>query len=230
MKSLSAGIFLMVFSTLCFYVPSTIYSLEGFDSSQVPTMFYNYYLWMMAGAFALNIVYASFLFYFIDSRNLFLKIPVCWLILGESYTLVYHVINKGFLMNLSSEGGKIVTLVIFTICLTFFLYRAVVKPKSDSFNPAKTYILNYYPKDLLGIFSWIVNHSGRKVIYQDGDVYGFRKKTGKVEKSKIHSRTIKENVAFTEIPIIREPERIIGRKFQLFKYNCNTMVRDATGT
>lgn len=125
MKSLIAGLMLILLATLCFYVPSTMFGLEGFDVSTVPIQFYRYYAWMMAGVLVLNIVYASYLLYWIPANKIYLKIPVSWLVIGETYTLIYHIINKIYLLNVSSRTGKIATMAIFAVCCTFFVYRAV---------------------------------------------------------------------------------------------------------
>lgn len=226
MKSISASVFLILFSTACFYIPSIIFSLSGFDVSTVPEIFYLYYAWMMAGALCLNICYAFFLFWFINPKNLFLKLPVLWLVCAETYTLVYHIVNKIYLLNVSSVTGKIITLSFFTICCLFFVYRALFRQKSEDFDPRKTYIVNFLPKDIYGIFNWLINHAGHKGIYQDGNVYLFKKRSGKVERIPIE--TIKENAILKSVRRINDIDRIVGKKFSL-KYNCNAMVKDAIG-
>lgn len=224
-KSISASVFLILFSTFCFYAPSTLFSLSGFDVSTVPERFYLYYCWMMAGALCLNIMYACFLFIFINPRNLYLKLPVLWLIFAETYTLIYHIINKVYLLNVSSVPGKALTLSIFTVCCLFFAYRALFRPKTEEFDPRKTYIVNFLPRDVYGVFNYLINHSGHKGIYQDGSVYAFKRRTGKVERMPID--TIKEDVALKSIGRLKNVDRLVGKEFHAIKYNCNTMVNDA---
>lgn len=224
MRSFMAGIFLIVFSTLCFYIPAEMFELSGFDITTVPERFYDYYSWMMAGAFALNITYATFLFYFIRTDNLLLKLPVCWLIIAETYTLIYHLINKIYLMNVSNKPGKIATIIIFIVCCSFFFHRAIFKRKSDKFYPEKTYIVRFVPKNYLGLLNHILTRSGHMGIYQDGYIYKFRKESSKVEKILFKSDN---SMSFEEIERIENVRSVIGKEYSLLKYNCRHMVNDA---
>lgn len=229
MKSLAPGVFLLLFSTLCFYLPATLFSLKGFDMSLVPKTFYQYYSWMMAGALCLNIAYAGFLFYLIDPGNLYLKIPVCWLVVAEIYTLVYHVINKILLLNASSDIGKVLTLAVFAGCSIFFFYRAIKKPSSEKFDPTKTFVIRYLPKDMPGVFNYLWDHAGHKALYQDGKIYKFEKDTGFVESKKAtYEYFEKDNISIVEIPKIKDIDNLIGGKFHLRKFNCNHLINYAT--
>jgi hypothetical protein len=220
-------VFLILASSVCFYLPSVIFSLSGFNVETVPKRFYDYYAFMMAGALCLNIIYAFFLFMVISPKNLYLKLPVLWLLIAESYTLIYHVINKIWLLKISNSFGKIATVIIFVICCSFFIFKALFRQKSEEFDPRKTYVVNFLPKDILGIFNWLKNHTGHKGIYQDGKIYAFKRRTGRVEAMSIEEE--KENAILKEIPRISDIDRLIGKEFSLFHYNCNTMVKDATG-
>lgn len=229
MRSLAAGIFLIIFSTLCFYLPSALFSLHGFDISLVPRRFYLYYCWMMAGALSLNIVYASFLFYFIKPENVFLKITVCWLVIAETYTLIYHIVNKIFFLNVSSDVGKTVTLVFFALCLMFFLYRAIKKPSTEKFDPRRTFIIRYLPKNTIGVFNYIFDHAGHKGLYQNGKIYKFEKDSGFVEsKLATYEDFQRTDISLKEIPTITNIDQLIGKKFNLLRFNCNHLARYAT--
>lgn len=151
MKSLIAGLLLILFSTLCFYLPSSIFGLPGFDVSTVPIRFYRYYAWMMAGTLALNVIYACYLLFWIPKKNIFLKLPVSWLVIGETYTLLYHVINKIFFLNVSSRYGKISTIAIFTVSCTYFVCRAVTvyRKNNTRFKPAKFFKAVIYTSSIL---------------------------------------------------------------------------------
>lgn len=186
---------------------------------------------MMAGTLCLNVVYVSFLFYFIKPENLLLKIPVCWLVIGETYTLIYHVVNKIYLLNISSETGKNITLVFFAICCLFFLYRAIKRPRTEKFDPRKTFVIKYLPKNTAGIFNYIFDHSGHKAFYQDGKIYKFEKDSGfVVSKLATYEDFKRDDMSIKEIPIIKNIDQFIGKKFNLFFYNCNHLIRDAQRT
>jgi hypothetical protein len=231
MKPLAAGIFLVMFSTLCFYIPSFIFNLNGFDISSVPKRFYQYYCWMMTGAFCLNIMYAAFLFYLIKPEHLVLKMAACWLVIGETYTLVYHILNKIYLLNASSTTGKIATLVVFTFSCLFFFYRAIRKPTSEKFDPRKTFIIRYLPKNTIGVFNYIWDHAGHKALYQDGKIYKFEKDSGLVEYSMATYEYFKHgDISLKEIPMIRNIDKIIGKRYSLMKFNCNHLVKYAIRT
>lgn len=163
MKSLIAGLILIALSTLCFYLPSSLFGLAGFDVSLVPARFYQYFSWMMAGTLALNVIYASYLLYWIPGKNAFLKIPVSWLVIGETYTLIYHVINKIYLLNVSNRSGKIATIAIFSVSCTYFVYQAVTAYRKNvvRFKPARFFRAVIYTSSILFfMLGFLVIHFG----------------------------------------------------------------------
>jgi hypothetical protein len=225
------GIFLVLISTACYYVPVYFAGLKDFDIKTVPTEFYNYYCWTTSGFLLLTAIYAICLFIAINPKLLTLKLISCWLAIAETYTLINHVLDK--FMNYQAYNGSeiLVTLVVFVFFCAFFIRRAIYKQKSDVFIPKNTYVVSKLPTDTLSILNYIFNHSGHKSIYQDGDLYKFSKENKEVIKEVATSEFLhRKSIVFKEIHRISNPEKVLGKKFNIRKYNCNHMVKDARGT
>lgn len=90
------------------------------------------------------------------------------------------------------------------------------KPESDAFRPNRTYVVDYLPEK--GLIKYLFNCSGRKAIYQDGFLYGFD--AGVLVKRKVILKTMM-NVHLKEIPDIKNVDSLIGKRFNLIKFNCN---------
>lgn len=231
-KQIILGILLLVLSTLCYYVPTYFANLRSFDLSEVPDRFYNHFRWKTSGAFLLTAIYSCYLFFIIDPRKLALKLIVCWLFIAETFTFINHVINKFYKYQLFNEYEIVITCSVFIICFIFFLGRALHVDKSTKFNPEKTYILRFKPKNILGIFNHIVNLKGHVAVYQDGRTYKFRKKSGKIEAAKFSTKSTRiliesGQLSIKLIPRVEDVWKLIGNKYNFFKYNCNHLEREA---
>jgi Na+/melibiose symporter-like transporter len=226
-KQIIISFLLIIVATLCYYIPTMMASSKGIDLKSVSDQFYNHHIWRTSGSFALTAIYAGCFFIAVPEKYLIVKIISCHLFLMETLSFVSHAVNMFYLKNGFSLNQIISALLVFTISCSFFIHRALTRPKSDKFDPNKTYIINYLPKNILGVLSWIVSHSGHKGIYQAGRIYKFSEKTGKVKKLIFYSGLLQENIIFKETPTIKNPERLVGNEYHLFHYNCNTMVKDA---
>lgn len=229
LKQLLIAVFLILISTLTYYIPNYVVDIRVIDKSLVQKEFYDFFAWKLAGCFLLNALYAIILFIYINPKHLVLKIALCWLAIAESATFLMHIHDKFYRNQPKNETQAVIVLIIFTICCLFLLKRAIFKQKSDFFNPSRTYIINFLPKNTLGILNYIINKAGHKAIYQDLIIYKFNTKTEKVEKKLEKPEFFHRNdITFTEIPEISDINRLIGKKYKRFSYNCNHLVRDAT--
>jgi hypothetical protein len=222
-KQLLFGIGLVMVATLGYYVPTYFASSRGIDLSAIDARFYQHYIYRTSGAFFLTAVYAVCFFSFVPHRFLVVKLFALWLAIAETVTFFIHVYNMFFYTGYRLDH-IILTLVTFGICCLFFFHRAIFKRKSDEFNPEKTYIVRFAPKNIYGLLNHIVTRSGHTGIYQDGFIYKFRKKSNRVEQVEF---TKSENMTFKEIEKLKGVGLVIGKEYRPFKYNCNHMVKDA---
>ncbi len=228
-KELITGIMLMLFSTLCYYVPEYFASASSIDFSNVPDDFHNHYKFRTSGAFLLTAVYAGLLFLFTDSKKYKIKIIFLWLFLAETYTFLNHISDEFFLIDKHDWQEIIVTCIIFTACFSWFLKRSLHTDKSAVFDNKKTYIAKYKPKNLLGILNWLFNLKGHSAIYQDGKIYKFKKCSGLVEVQPLDSIDIEsKKYSFEEIGHIENIESLLNKKYNYLKYNCNHLANEAS--
>lgn len=131
-------------------------------------------------------------------------------------------------MSFTGKNTILTTLIIFTFCCSFVLYRALIKPKRDEFNPTKTYWIRKNPKNILGVLNYLWNHSGHNQLYQDGKIYSFKKSTGAIEESQAYVRYMNsKEVSLKEIPKIKNIENLVGKKYSVFTFNCNHLLKYA---
>jgi len=225
------GLFLIFISTITYLGPNYIVDVDKIDQILVQPEFYSFFVWKLGGLFLLNAIYSFLLFIYIHPKFLILKIILLWMVIGETSTFIIHVIDKVFRHKIHDNTQSIIVLIVFSIFCTFFIKRAIYKQKSDVFNPNNTYIINKLPTSTLSLLNYIFHHSGHKSFYQDGNFYKFNKKYKKVIKVPATSEFLqRKDIIFKEIPSIKDPERLLGKKFKLFRYNCNHMIKDAQGT
>ena len=221
------GIGLIILSTLCYYVPTYFVNLSGFDLNTVPRRFYDHFAWKTTGAFLLTAIYAICFFLYVDPKDLFLKLTSCWLAIAESLTAINHFINKFIKFQAFNGYEAVSVLIIFGACCLLFLSRALSRQHSDLFDEKKTYIIRFLLKSTLGIFNYLCYRSGHYAIYQGGYIYRFRRSTGKIEKFKTTEGFFQRmDISFQKIEHIEGVEDFVGRTYNIFKYNCNHMVKD----
>lgn len=230
---LSFGILLAAISTLSYNLPSYFINLDGIDISKVPKDFYAFYNLFVAFNLFLVATYSLYLFVLTDDKYYKTKILFCWLFVAETLTFLDHVFRKYWVSAAQNNIQMVVTLVIFTICFIWFMSRALYVDKSEKFYPDRTYIVKFKPANILGIFNHIANLHGHVGIYQDGEIYKFKKAKGTVTAIPIHSRRlesmIKEGrISIKEIPKNGSIPNLAGKKYNLFRYNCNHLIKDAT--
>lgn len=218
---------LIAYSTACYYIPLYVYDLRKVNFEALPEYFYSFYCLFLAFGFSLIFFQALVIFVLIPVSNLAAKLLSLWLVIAELSTLIDFVLRKYFLFIHHAPVQKLVTLLVFGVCCSFFLHRAIFKRKSDKFNPEKTYIVHFAPKNIYGLINHIVTRSGHTGIYQDGFIYKFRKKSNRVEQVKF---TKTENMTFKEIEKLKGVGLVIGKEYRTFTYNCNHMVKDARTT
>lgn len=219
---------LIILDTVCYNLPSTIYSLESIDFQAVQTHFYSFYCLLLTMLF-LSFVFFSIVIYMIINKSDYKsKILSAWLIIAATATLIDHVLRKYFFNNWFSSFQKPITIIVFGIFCGFFASRAIFKPKSDPFDPRKSYIVNFIPKNLPALITWIINRSGHKAIFQDMELIKFKSYSGVVEISEFAPNFVDyERMSFKEIPRVKDMDRFIGKQFKFFTYNCNHLARDA---
>lgn len=221
---------LIILDTICYNLPSTLYSLESFDFQTVPPEFYSFYCLFLTMIFISILAFSVVIFIMISSKDYKSKILCSWLIIAELATLIDHVLRKYLLINWHSDYQKPITLAVFAIICIYFAYRALFKPRSETFRPNRTYIINFLPKNIFAIFTWIAFWSGHKAIYQDGKLIRFKESSGMVEIGDFQSRMVNyERMIFEEVPRVKDLDSFIGKKYNLLTYNCNHLVKYATG-
>ena len=221
-------VILIIISTLCYNLPSLMFDMDGFDFSTVPVKFYQFYCFFIALSLLLVCVYAIYLFLATDLSEWKQKILYLWLLIAERSTFFDHVIRKYLLEEGHSMIRMGVTFSVFFIFCTFFLYRAIKNPKSDTFKPNHTYLIRSKPKNLPGIINYIIRHSGHISVYQDGQIYGFKQKTKTVEQRPAYAKYMtSSDISLKEIPKIKNIESLIGKKYNIFKFNCNHLAKNA---
>jgi hypothetical protein len=226
-RQIIISITLIVVATLCYYIPTYFASSKGIDMSGVPIEYYNHHIWRTSGAFLLTAIYAFCFFIFVPERLLVLKIISCHLFLMETYSFISHVANMFFIVEGYSVNQIVLTLGIFAASLSFFSYRAFKNPESDTFHPGKTYVIRFMPRDITGFLNYIWDHTGHKAIYQGGYIYRFKRDRGVIRETARSSFLKRSDISFKELKTARGIERVVGKRFNLFFYNCNHMIKDA---
>jgi len=230
-KQLIVVAFIVAISTITYIAANYFVDVAKIDKSLIQPEFYEFFVWKLGGLFFLNAVYAFLLFIYIHPKLIIIKVVLCWMFIAETFTFVMHIIDKVFRCQVYNGAQAILTLFAFSGFCTFFIRRAIYKQKSDVFIPKNTYVVSKLPTDTLSILNYIFNHSGHKSIYQDGDLYKFSKENKEVIKEVATSEFLhRKSIVFKEIHRISNPEKVLGKKFNIRKYNCNHMVKDARGT
>ena len=232
-RQVITGFVLLTLSTLAYYVPVYVAGLKGFDVSQVPERFYNYYCWTTSGNLLLVAIYSFYLFFMTDSKERYgVKIIFLWMIIAESFTFGLHVFNKFFALNMY-DGAQIIQVCVFFIaCFLWFLSRVLHDDKSDPFFPGRSYIVRFKPANIFGVFNHIANLHGHAGVYQDRKIYKFKKKTGKVRDTPISPENMesmirKDQISIKEISRNERIKELLGKKYRLFKFNCNHLIKYA---
>lgn len=226
-KHLLISMWLIIWSTVAYYLPLMIYDLNTVDFESLPEQFYLFYCLFIAFNFSLVFMYAMALFLVMPSVHVSAKILTLWLVIAELSTLVEFVLRKYFLIVHHSEFQMWITLFVFMVCCGLLYFRSIMGRKTEKFDPEKTYIVKFRPKNILGIFNYIVNLKGHSGIYQDGLIYKFRRKSSMIESRKISRENMNSINATLESIGKKDLKRFIGKKFNLFSYNCNHFVKDA---
>lgn len=210
-------------------MPSTIINLDTLEMDSVPKNVYSFYSIFLSCNFLLIAIYAGYLFAFTDPIYLKTKIVFLWMVIAETSTFIDHFLRVFVLSKSYSGIQMIITLLIFAICLLWLINRACFKDSKEVFRTDKTYIVKFRPRNIFGIFNHIINLKGHSGIYQNGKIYKFRRNSGKIEATKISPDGInKENATLEEIkkkPFIKYD--LLGKKFNLLKYNCNHLIKYA---
>lgn len=219
------AILLVIISTVCYNLPSQLFGMNGYDVSSIPKEFYSFYCLFVSLQLLLITIYALYLF--LVTENFKTKLVLLWLVIAEAATLVDHVLRKYVLFKTFSDYQNIITLIVFLICCSFVTQRAFKKLKSDEFDPERTYIINYLPKDFKGLINYLIRVSGHKAIYQDGVITGFSRDTGTIVQRRAEPSKMMRSY-LKEIPRVTAINSIIGRRYSLMKYNCNHLEKYAT--
>ncbi len=229
---LAVSIWLILYSTVAYYLPLMIYDLSAVNFGALPEEFYSFYCLFIAFNFSLVFMYALALFIAMPTRYLKAKILILWLVIAELSTFVEFVLRKYFFIVHHSDSQMWITLFVFIICCVFLFSRSIMGRKSDNFNKNNTYIIKYKPKNILGILNHIKNLKGHSGIYQDGQIYKFSKTKGIIKSREANQKSIEKMVCSNAV-VIQKTNRIdnidnfLGKKFRLFKYNCNHFIKDA---
>jgi hypothetical protein len=230
-KQTIIGLILVVVASLCYYVPTMLASSKGIDLKTVQPEFYRHHIWRTSGAFLLTAIYAGCFFFMVPEKLLALKIFSCHLFLMESISFISHTLNMFVFKTGYSLNQIILTFLVFACCLSFFSYRALKNKTGDEFRSNKTYLVISKPKNLIGFINYLIHHIGHLSIYQDGKIYGFKKPDGTIEeRSATYEFFNNDQLYLKEIPQIKNVESLIGKQYQLFRFNCNHLKRYATGT
>jgi hypothetical protein len=201
--------------------------MHGYDFSSVSGKFYDFYCLFIACQLFLISLYSLFLLCFTDSRHYKTKIIFLWLFFAETSTFIDHVIRKYFLILGHSLTQMIITNIIFCFCCSFLFVRSLLGNKTVNFDSKKTYIVKFKPANIAGVFNHIINLKGHSGVYQDGELYKFKKSSGRVEARKVSKKyMISSSIRLEEIKR-KNFINLIGKEFNLFKYNCNHLTNEA---
>lgn len=225
MVKLIFAFFLVAVSTACYFAP--VWLSPNFDLKEVQPEFYQYYAYTLAGSFLLTAVYAFYLA--LAENKLGPKIVFIWLVIGETYTFLNHAIRKIFKQSYPSELEMILTWGAFAICLYIFGYAAVYRRETTKYDPKKTYIVRFSPKNIFGLINYIIRHAGHIALYQDGLIYKFSQ--GEIVQKKIKESYIKNKngkmLFLEEIKRVEKIKDLIGTKYDLLRFNCNHLINYA---
>ena len=222
------ALLIIILSTLAYSSSSAITGMYGYDMDRVPNQFYQHYCLLVACLLFLLAVYSVYLYASIPISNLKTKLLLLWLMIAETLTFVDHIARK-YVFDIGFSLSQFwITLLIFSICYLFVMLRAFKRIISDRFDPRRDYIMSFLPDSFLGLLNFLWHQSGHKAIYTQGYIYQFRRATGLIEKRVARSKVLtRKDVSFTEIQRVYNIDRLVGKRFNLFFYNCNHLVRDA---
>lgn len=228
----STGLVLLVVSTFSYYVPVQMAGLRGYDLSQVPERFYSYYCWTSSGSMFLIAFYSLYLLIVTDSKYYKAKAIFIYMFVMETYSFVNHVVDKFFLVQAYDGAEIIFTLLGFTVSIAWVLRAVFHAYKSDPFFPGRSYIIRFKPVNIFGIFNHIINLHGHTGIYQNKTLYKFKKRSSKVEgspatPSAMESLIKRGRISLKEIPYNNKIHELVGKRYNLFKFNCNHLIKSA---
>ena len=103
------------------------------------------------------------------------------------------------------------------------------KEESDEFDVERTYLVKYKPKNYIGLLNYIFNRTGHFAIYQDGYRYSF--KNNYLKKELMTKETIEKmkELAVLKLIAYTDIEKKVGTKYNLFRYNCLHLRKEALG-
>lgn len=227
-KRLVSVIILVILVIVLYYLPSQIVDLDKIDMAKVPYDYYKFHTLFMTCAFFMMVMYSGYLFSFTRVEEYKTKILLLWLFINEIATFIDYVARNYLMHKTHSYLQMIIMFCAISIGFHWIIKSAFYWVKSDVFHIRKTYIVIFLPKDIFGIINWIFNHAGHKAVLQNGIMYKFGKFSGEVEPSIITSDfPSRKDIRLKEIRHIPEIGKLVGKKFKIFKYNCNRMVKDA---
>lgn len=226
------GLVLILLSTLCYNLPSYIIDYSDHNVSEIPTVYYSFYNLFITLQLGLIAIYALYLFIYTNSKDYRVKIIFLWLFIAETLSCIDHVLRKYLLIVSGSYKQMIITILVFSMCLIWFLSRALYNRKSDLFDESNSYIVWFKPKNLLGVFNYLLTRSGHAGIYQDGFVYKFKKATHRVEQQPVCARQMTEsiankNVSIKQVGSIVDISNLVGSRYRFLKFNCNHLIKNA---
>ena len=228
MKRTIAALFLIIVSVLCYYVPSNLVDLTQINISDIPKEFYRLYCYVCLFDFILLTFYAFYLFIMTDIKYWIAKSLFAMCFIGELFTVLNYTFSKFVLNTFCNNLEYYISLCIIGIIFVYFLRLVFTKEKSDEFDFNRTYLIKYKPKNYIGLLNYIFNQSGHFAVYQDGYKYSFKKNyivkellDNKKQKAMVESAILKL------IPYNSKIEKLVGKKYSLFKYNCLNLRKDA---
>lgn len=151
---------------------------------------------------------------------------------AESLSFLIHVFDKFFRFQVFNGSEIMAACISFLVCLSWFLSRIVRKIKSDEFEIDSAYLVKFQPKNIFGIFNYLINLRGHIAIYQKGKIYKFKRRTQSLSeidigRAWIDNKLKSGEVTLERIPIVPGINSLVGRKFDLIKFNCNSLEKYA---
>jgi len=231
-NQIKKGLFLAIISTASYYVPVFMAGLKGFDVSKVPAEFYSYYCWTTSGSMFLIAVYAWYLFLICPISHYKIKIIFLWMLSAESLSFLIHVFDKFFRFQVFNRSEIMAACIGFLVCILWILSRIVRNRKSDEFEIDSAYLVKFQPKNIFGILNHLINLRGHVAIYQKGKIYKFKRKTKSlleidIGHAWIDNKLKNGEITLERIPIVPGINSLVGRKFDLMKFNCNSLEKYA---
>lgn len=228
MRRLPLVIVAILLSTMAYYLSNLSIDVSMIKIIDQNKELYQFFCIKLAGAFFMTAFYCWLAFALTSFNQMIQKIGLFYLATMETITFVFHIIDKFIKKEVTNYNQIAITLIIFSIFCIYTGYRAIYRQKSDIFNPKNTYIVKLLPKNLPGLINYLLHGSGHQGIYQDGNLYKFSDKTKKVEIIQLNTNLLsKKDLIFKEIPRVNSFQTIIGKRYNLIKYNCNHLIKDA---